>query len=282
MKRYRPAIVALALLTAPLSAQTTTNPVGNWKAVFVGPIGPRPKMVDVITFSIQSTPTGLAGTAQAASWPGELEVSDLKFEGSRLTFIGTGKEGWSTGVGGNPMQYHCCPKLKFAGTIQGDQMKLMLTWTSTEFDDPNKEALPMEATRVSGGAAPVQEVRRYLEPRTPADTTLPPFSKAVQVGNTLYLSGDIGVNEKREVPATAEAEATAVLTSIQNTLKSAGMTMDDLVYLQVFCSNVAHYDAFNGVYRTFFKREFPARAFIGSGPLLFGARFEVQGIAVKR
>ena len=90
------------------------------------------------------------------------------------------------------------------------------------------------------------------------------------------------MNDKREVPATAEAEATAVLTSIQTTLKSAGMTMDDLVYLQVFCSNVAHYDAFNGVYRTFFKREFPARAFIGSGPLLFGARFEVQGIAVKR
>lgn len=60
------------------------------------------------------------------------------------------------------------------------------------------------------------------------------------------------------------------------------MAMDDLVYLQVFCSNVAHYDAFNSVYRTYFKKEFPARAFIGSGPLLFGARFEVQGIAVKR
>jgi enamine deaminase RidA (YjgF/YER057c/UK114 family) len=58
--------------------------------------------------------------------------------------------------------------------------------------------------------------------------------------------------------------------------------MDDLVSVQVFCSDVGHYDAFNRVYRTFFSGEFPARAFLGSGTLLFGARFEVQGIAVRR
>jgi enamine deaminase RidA (YjgF/YER057c/UK114 family) len=52
--------------------------------------------------------------------------------------------------------------------------------------------------------------------------------------------------------------------------------------VQVFCSDVAHYDAFNKVYRTYFKKEFPARAFLGSGKLLFDARFEVQGVAVKR
>jgi enamine deaminase RidA (YjgF/YER057c/UK114 family) len=58
--------------------------------------------------------------------------------------------------------------------------------------------------------------------------------------------------------------------------------MDDLVFVQIFCSDVAHYGAFNEVYRSYFKREFPARAFIGSGKLLFDARFELQGIAVKR
>ena len=84
------------------------------------------------------------------------------------------------------------------------------------------------------------------------------------------------------MPDTAEAEAKAVLDSIQATLAGAGMTMDDLVYVQIFCSDVSHYAAFNSVYRTYFKQEFPARAFIGSGRLLFDARFEVQGIAVKR
>jgi enamine deaminase RidA (YjgF/YER057c/UK114 family) len=52
--------------------------------------------------------------------------------------------------------------------------------------------------------------------------------------------------------------------------------------VQVFASDTSDFDAFNRVYRTYFRSEFPARAFIGAGPLLFGARFEVQGIAVKR
>ena len=124
--------------------------------------------------------------------------------------------------------------------------------------------------------------RQYINPRTAADTTLPPFSAAVRVGDTLYLSGDIGIDANRRVPDTAEAEARAVLDKIKATLASAGMTMDDLVSVQIFCSDVKHYDAFNGVYRTYFKKELPARAFIGVGTLLFNARFEVQGIAVKR
>jgi 2-iminobutanoate/2-iminopropanoate deaminase len=132
------------------------------------------------------------------------------------------------------------------------------------------------------GAAPAAPQRAYIDARTAGDSTLPPFSGAVQIGNTLYLSGTIGVDANRQVPDTAEAEATAVLDSVRATLERAGMTMDDLVSVQIFCSDVAHYDAFNGVYRTYFKREFPARAFIGAGRLLFGARFEVQGIAVKR
>ena len=127
-----------------------------------------------------------------------------------------------------------------------------------------------------------QPARRYLAPRTAADTTLPPFSGAVLAGDTLYLSGDIGIDANRKVPDTAEAEAKAVLDNIQRTLQSAGMTMDDLVQVQVFCSDVSHYDAFNKVYRSYFKKEFPARAFLGSGKLLYDARFEVQGIAVRR
>ncbi len=60
------------------------------------------------------------------------------------------------------------------------------------------------------------------------------------------------------------------------------MTINDLVFVQVFCSDVALFDTWNQVYRTFLSEPFPARAFIGSGPLLFGARFEMQAIAVKR
>jgi len=124
-----------------------------------------------------------------------------------------------------------------------------------------------------------QSSRRYVNPRSasnPANATQPPFSGAVVVGDTAYLSGVLGSGD------TADAAATAGLSNLQNSLKAAGMTMDDLVTVQVFCPDVANYDAFNRVYRTFFKQEFPARAFLGSGPLLQGAKFEIQGIAVKR
>lgn len=126
-----------------------------------------------------------------------------------------------------------------------------------------------------------QEARRYINPRSAADANASPYSGAVLVGNTLYLSGTIGL-EEGQVPDTPEAEARLVLNNIRRTLEAADMTMDDLVFVQVFCSDVAHYDAFNSVYRTFFTNEFPARAFIGAGTLLVNARFEVQGIAVKR
>jgi 2-iminobutanoate/2-iminopropanoate deaminase len=123
--------------------------------------------------------------------------------------------------------------------------------------------------------------RRYIESSMPAPDARP-FSGAVLIGDTLYLSGDIGLEEGNKVPADAKTEAKLVLDSMEKTLAEAGMTLDDLVFVQVFCSDVAHYADFNTVYRTRFKKEFPARAFIGAGKLLFGARFEVQGIAVKR
>ncbi len=64
-------------------------------------------------------------------------------------------------------------------------------------------------------------------------------------------------------------------------MEAAGLTMDDLVSVQIFCSDVSFFESFNSVYRTYFHGEYPARAFLGSGKLLFDARFEVQGIAVR-
>lgn len=132
-----------------------------------------------------------------------------------------------------------------------------------------------------GAAADAPPVVEYVNPRSPADGEVAPFSGAVWVGHTLYLSGMLGL-ERGQVPETAEQEATNVLDNVKSVLETAGLTMDDLVVVQVYASDVADYGAFNGVYRTYFTTEFPARAFLGSGTLLFGARFEVMGIAVRR
>ena len=110
----------------------------------------------------------------------------------------------------------------------------------------------------------------------------PLFSDAIQVGDTLYLAGRLGLDpETGSPPADPGDEARMVLDQIAAVLAEADMTMDDLVSVQVFCSDVALYDDFNAVYRTYFTADPPARAFLGSGPLLRGARFEVQGIAVR-
>lgn len=126
-----------------------------------------------------------------------------------------------------------------------------------------------------------QEERRYIDGRSASDDSGPPFSGAVMVGDTLYLSGSLGLVDGK-VPDDPADEARAVMDAIKNGVQAAGMTMDDIVQVQIFCSDVAHYGVFNDVYKTYFTKEYPARAFIGAGTLLFDARFEVMAIAVKR
>ncbi len=128
------------------------------------------------------------------------------------------------------------------------------------------------------GAEPARKVINL-----PARQVAAPFSDSILAGNTLYLAGKIGLDPAtRKVPADADQEARLMLDAMQANLAAAGLTMDDLVKVEVHCSDVSLYDRFNAVYKTYFKHsDYPARAFLGSGPLLFGARFEITGVAVK-
>ena len=121
--------------------------------------------------------------------------------------------------------------------------------------------------------------RRHVD--LPGRTGNAPYSDAVVVGDTVYLAGRLGLVDGRP-PADVEQEVTLILDGMKAVLAAEGMTMDDLVVVQVFCTDVALLERFNAVYRTYFTQGYPARAFVGSGPLLFGARFEVQGTAVRR
>ena len=86
----------------------------------------------------------------------------------------------------------------------------------------------------------------------------------------------------RWITPAGHARLPGVLAGLRATLARADMTMEDLVYVQVFCPDVSLWETFNKAYRAHFGKDFPARAFVGSGPLLLGGRFEVQGIAVRR
>jgi reactive intermediate/imine deaminase len=125
--------------------------------------------------------------------------------------------------------------------------------------------------------------RKYITKPRSGDRAALPFSEGVLVGNTLYIAGHIGLDAKTNMPpASPEEEARLVMDDIKQTVESAGLSMDDVVSLQVFCTDLKLYDTFNNVYKTYFHGDYPARAFIGAGSLLRGGRYEVLGIAVKR
>lgn len=132
---------------------------------------------------------------------------------------------------------------------------------------------------VAAGAAD----RKYIVTPRPADFKGLPFSDGVLVGNTLYIAGHIGLDAKTGTPpASAEDEARLAMDAIKQTVDAAGLTMDDVVSVQIFCTDLKLYDTFNSVYKTYFHGDYPARAFVGTDKLLRGGRYEVMGIAVKR
>jgi enamine deaminase RidA (YjgF/YER057c/UK114 family) len=122
--------------------------------------------------------------------------------------------------------------------------------------------------------------RQYFN--LPGRSTSLPFSDAVLVGNTLYLSGRIGIDPATGMaPADVGAELKLLFDGFEAVLSQARMSMDDLVWVQIYCPDVSLWERFNSEYVKRFSGEPPARAFLGSGPLLLGGRFEMMGVAVR-
>lgn len=111
-----------------------------------------------------------------------------------------------------------------------------------------------------------------------------PFSEAVKVDNTLYLSGQIG-----NLPGTLElaeggitGQARQVMENIKTSLEAHDYAMSDLVKCTVFLADMAEWDAFNAVYATYFEAgQYPARSAFGTSGLAFNARVEVECIGAK-
>jgi 2-iminobutanoate/2-iminopropanoate deaminase len=144
--------------------------------------------------------------------------------------------------------------------------------------------LALAAPAVASAATPVTHFPPggALPPGATAPAVGPAFSGAVMAGDTLYVSGTLDIDRATgKPPADAKAGAKIVLDNIKKTVEGAGLTMDDLVWVQIFTSDLGYYADFNAVYRTYFTGPLPARAFVGAGSLLSGAHLEVMGIAVR-
>lgn len=141
------------------------------------------------------------------------------------------------------------------------------------------QLLFVAALAARAGEVPAVE---FLNSGKVTPTTLP-FSEAVRVGSTLYLSGQIGVRPGQEtlVPGGIEAEARQTLENIRTSLETHGYSMRDVVKCTVMLADIAEWAAFNEVYRSFFSPPYPARSAFGATGLALGARVEVECIAVR-
>lgn len=128
----------------------------------------------------------------------------------------------------------------------------------------------------------IQPTRKVI--KLPGGPVEAPFSDAILSGNTLYLAGRIGLDPKTgKPPDKIEDEIKLLLDGEKTVLAQAGMTMDDLVYVQVSCTDLSLFETFNPIYKSYFTtKDYPSREFVGAGSLLRGGHFELQAIAVKR
>lgn len=138
-------------------------------------------------------------------------------------------------------------------------------------------------------AAPGSETKSSAAPGEPEFFAMPstsgsplPFSEAVRVGNMLFVSGQVGnlPRTRNLAPGGIGPEARRALENIRDILERHGSSMDRVVKCTVFLTDIKEWQAFNEIYREFFKTNLPARSALGASGLAFGARVEAECIAV--
>ena len=108
-----------------------------------------------------------------------------------------------------------------------------------------------------------------------------PLSEAVRVGDTLYLSGVVGVvpGELKVVPGGLAPETRQALSNVRTMLEAQGLSLKNVVKCTVMLADIGEWGAFNEIYKEFFSAPYPARAAFGASGLALGARVEVECIA---
>ncbi|PSJ40663.1 RidA family protein [Allosphingosinicella deserti] len=140
-------------------------------------------------------------------------------------------------------------------------------------------AILVAATFLQGAPVAAKTPMKHY-PAPAARGTPLPFSSAVRVGDTLYLSGQIGLRPDGTLPDGIEAQARQVMDNIASVLAAGGAGWDDVFKCTVMIENMAEWAAFNAVYVTYFKPgALPARSAFGADGLAMGALVEVECMA---
>jgi 2-iminobutanoate/2-iminopropanoate deaminase len=111
---------------------------------------------------------------------------------------------------------------------------------------------------------------------------LAPYTPAIQAGPTLYLSGQIALDEQGNLhTADIATETRKVMENLGNLLRAAGLGYEHLVKVTIFLSDMAHYAAVNEVYGAYFTDVPPAREAVAVKGLPRGVNVEISGVAYR-
>jgi 2-iminobutanoate/2-iminopropanoate deaminase len=112
-----------------------------------------------------------------------------------------------------------------------------------------------------------------------------PFTPAVQVGDVLYLAGQIGTAASAQggvVPGGIQPETRQTMLNIKDVLEKSGSSMEHVFKCTVFMADMKEWDSMNEVYTTFFPNHKPARSALGANGLALNAKVEIECLAKAR
>ncbi|MAD27541.1 MAG: RidA family protein [Pseudomonadales bacterium] len=114
-----------------------------------------------------------------------------------------------------------------------------------------------------------------------APSAIGPYSQAIKVGNTVYLSGQIPLDPATmEVVEGFEAQVCRVFDNLSAVAEAAGGKLQDIVKLNIFLTDLGNFAKVNEIMERYFEKPYPARAAIGVAALPKGVPVEMDGIMV--
>ena len=110
-----------------------------------------------------------------------------------------------------------------------------------------------------------------------------PYSQAVQSGDFVFISGQIGIDPATgNITGSAEEQTTRAMENLRAVLQESGLGFEDVVQTRVYLVNMSDWTAVNGIYSAYFTDNYPARAAVQVAALPKGAAVEIEMVAQKR
>jgi reactive intermediate/imine deaminase len=110
-----------------------------------------------------------------------------------------------------------------------------------------------------------------------APAAIGPYSQAVRVGDTVYLSGQIGLDpQTTQLADGLEAQAQRVFRNLEAVAKAAGLGFEHAVRMTIYLTDLAHFPKINEIQAQFMREPYPARATVGGAQLPRGALVEID------